>query len=128
MSGLEGSFGAILLLAALVLFWLSSVNARDRARAVARGFCERQGWQLLDQTVALTSMRPRRHATGLWLERRYRFDFSPEGTGRLGGELTLTGRRVTRIWAQREDGSRLIEGRNEDGDDREARTDDDSAT
>ena len=111
MSGLEESFGALLLLAALALFWLSSVNARDRAREAARGFCERQGWQLLDQTVALRRLRPRRHATGLQWERRYRFDFSPEGTGRRSGELTMVGPLVSRIWAEREDGSRLIEGR-----------------
>lgn len=109
MSGLEGPFGALLLLAAVVVFWISAVNARDRARELARGFCERQGWQLLDQTVALASLRPVRTAEGLRWQRRYRFDFSPEGTARLRGELTLAGGRVVRVWGELEDGRRLIE-------------------
>ena len=109
MSGLEGSFGALLALAAAVLFWISAVNARDRAKAIARGFCQRQGWQLLDQTVALSSMRPIRTNQGLRWQRRYRFDFSPEGTGRRKGELTLQGRQMIRVWGELEDGGRLIE-------------------
>jgi len=109
MSGLEGGFGGLLVLAALALFWLSAVNARDRARALARAFCQRQGWQLLDQTVSLRSLRPTRTADGLRWQRRYRFEFSPEGTVRRAGELTLLGRRVVRIWAETEDSGVVIE-------------------
>lgn len=109
MSGLEGSFGALLALAAAVVFWLSAVNARDQARELARGFCKRQGWQLLDQTVALNSLRPVRTTDGLRWQRRYRFEFSPEGTGRRRGELTLAGNTVIRVWGELEDGGKLIE-------------------
>jgi len=109
MSDLESSLGALLALAAVVVFWLSAVNARDQARALARGFCKRQGWQLLDQTVALRSLRPVRTAQGLRLQRRYRFDFSPEGTHRRAGELTLRGGTVVRVWGELEDGGRLFE-------------------
>ncbi|RFF29303.1 DUF3301 domain-containing protein [Wenzhouxiangella sediminis] len=109
MTGLEGPFGALLLLGAAVVFWISAVNARDRARELARHFCKRQGWQLLDQTVALSSLRPIRTKEGLRWQRRYRFDFSPEGTGRRRGELTLTGGRMIRVWGELEDGGRLIE-------------------
>ncbi|HSH26175.1 MAG TPA: DUF3301 domain-containing protein, partial [Wenzhouxiangella sp.] len=82
MSGLEGSFGALLMLAAVVVFWISAVNARDHARDLARSFCKRQGWQLLDQTVALRSLRPVRASNGLRWQRRYRFEFSPDGSAR----------------------------------------------
>ncbi len=109
MSGLEGPIAALLLLAATIVFWLSAVNARDRARELARRFCKRQGWQLLDQTVALRSLRPVRSAEGMRWQRRYRFDFSPEGTGRRAGELTLMGQRLVRVWGELEDGGRLIE-------------------
>lgn len=109
MSGLEGPFGALLLLGAAVVFWISAVNARERARELARNFCKRQGWQLLDQTVALSSLRPIRTNEGLRWQRRYRFDFSPEGTGRRRGELTLTGGRMIRVWGELEDSGRLIE-------------------
>ncbi|NBD96276.1 MAG: DUF3301 domain-containing protein [Gammaproteobacteria bacterium] len=109
MSGLEGPFGALLALGAAVVFWISAVNARDRARLLARDFCQRQGWQLLDQTVALSSLRPVRTGEGLRWQRRYRFDFSPEGTDRRRGELTLAGNRVIRVWGELEAGGRLIE-------------------
>ncbi len=109
MSGLEGPFAALLALAAAIVFWLSAVNARDRARELARNFCQRQGWQLLDQTVALRSLRPVRTPDGVRWQRRYRFDFSPEGTGRRAGELTLMGRRVIRIWGETEESGVVIE-------------------
>ncbi|MFW5926683.1 MAG: DUF3301 domain-containing protein [Wenzhouxiangella sp.] len=109
MSGFEGALGGILVLAALGLFWASAINARDRAREVARSFCQRQGWQLLDQTVTLRRLRPVRGERGLEWQRLYRFDFSPDGGRRLSGELSLTGRRLDRIWAEREDGGRVIE-------------------
>jgi hypothetical protein len=109
MSGLEGPFTALLLLAAGILFWFSAINARDRARELARAFCQRQGWQLLDQTVALKSLRPVRTPDGLRWQRHYRFDFSTDGTNRLRGELTLTRGRLMRVWGELEDGGRLIE-------------------
>lgn len=109
MSGLEGPFAALLALAAAILFWTSAVNARDRASGLARDFCKRQGWQLLDQTVALRSLLPRRTQQGLRWQRRYRFDFSPDGAERRRGELTLVGRRMVQVWGELEDGGRLIE-------------------
>lgn len=109
MSGLEGGFGALLILAAAIVFWVSAVNAHDHARDLARSFCKRQGWQLLDQTVALSSLRPVRTTSGLRWQRRYRFEFSPEGTARRKGELTLSGNTVIRVWGELEDGGRLIE-------------------
>jgi hypothetical protein len=109
MSGLEGPFGALLILAAAVLFWWSAVNAGDYARKLARDFCQRQGWQLLDQTVALRGLWPVRSVRGLEWRRRYRFEFSPDGAGRRAGELTLTGRRVLRIWAESDEEGVVIE-------------------
>jgi len=105
---LDGTFGAMLLLGFFILWWYSAMKARDRARDVARRFCERQGWQLLDQTVALSSMRPARADDRLQWRRRYRFDFSPDGGQRRGGELTLLGNRLERITADLDDGQ-LIE-------------------
>lgn len=110
MTGFEEAFGAFLLLAAAVLYWASAVNARDRARLHARDFCQRQQWQLLDQTVTLASLWPVRSESGLlqW-QRRYRFDFSPDGGQRRSGELIMQGTKITAIWGEREDGGRLIE-------------------
>ncbi|MEE4295693.1 MAG: DUF3301 domain-containing protein [Wenzhouxiangella sp.] len=108
-SGLETPFAAILILAALCLWWMSAVRARDIAREAARSFCQRQGWQLLDQTVAMSAMWPVRADRGMALRRRYRFDFSPDGGTRRSGEVVLDAGRAVQISAQLEDGNRLIE-------------------
>lgn len=109
MSGLEGGLGALLFLAALAAIWLSAVDARDLAVERARRFCKRQDWQLLDETVALRSLRLTRTTSGLRLQRRYRFEFSPEGTARRRGELVMIGPRLTSIRGELEDGTQLIE-------------------
>jgi hypothetical protein len=106
---MDSAIGAMLVLAFLALWWHSAIRARDQARELARRFCERQGWQLLDQTVALASLRPRRIDNGLRWRRIYRFDFSPDGGNRRGGQLTLLGNRLESISAELEDGSSLIE-------------------
>jgi len=109
---MNGSIGsvipALLVLSAALLWWHSSVNALDRARSIARAFCQRQDWQFLDQTVSITSLRPRRAETGWILMRAYRFEFSPDGGSRCRGGVMLNGRRPVRIWADAPEG-RLIE-------------------
>lgn len=98
----------LLLLGAIGLWWATSVAARDRAIAAARRLCRDQGWQLLDETVALAGLRPVRGERGLQLERRYRFDFSSDGGERSAGGIRLVGSRVTLRWAEAPDG-RVIE-------------------
>ncbi|QOC23673.1 DUF3301 domain-containing protein [Wenzhouxiangella sp. AB-CW3] len=109
MNGMEETLAILLLLGAAALYWASAVNARDRARGHARTFCRSQHWQLLDQTVTLAGLWPTRSKRGLQWRRRYRFDFSPDGGQRRGGELTMIGTRLIAIWAEREDGGRVIE-------------------
>lgn len=109
MTGLDGAIGGMLVLAAAGLYWASAVNARDRARYYAGKLCRRQGWQLLDQTVTLSSLWPTRSDRGLQWQRRYRFDFSPDGGQRRSGELIMTGPVLTRIWAELDNGEWLIE-------------------
>lgn len=101
--------GALLLVCTLVLWWHNSVQARDRARQAARAFCQRQGWQLLDQTVALNKQWPRRDVDRWHWRRCYRFDYSPNGQDRLPGELWLKGYQVERISAMTLEGRLLIE-------------------
>ncbi|MDT8409796.1 MAG: DUF3301 domain-containing protein [Wenzhouxiangellaceae bacterium] len=100
---------AMLALAGLLLWWHSSVQALDRARALAGRFCKRQDWQLLDQTVSIASLRPRRTENGWCLVRIYRFEFCPDGSSRLGGGLLMNGARPLRIWADGPDGRVLEE-------------------
>ncbi|MEX0915187.1 MAG: DUF3301 domain-containing protein [Wenzhouxiangellaceae bacterium] len=95
---------ALLLLAALGLWWHASVQALDRARQAARNFCQRQQWQLLDQTVTIQSRYAQRGGYGWQLVRRYRFDFCPDGSNRLPGGILMHGKRPLRIWADGPDG------------------------
>jgi len=70
--------------------------ARERANAAAGEACERLRLELLDGTVALARLWPRRDETGrLSLERTYSFEYTDDGRRRLRGFVVLLGRRVT---------------------------------
>ena len=58
--------------------------------------CQRQKVQFLDQTVALSRLKPVRLNTGsLGWQRHYRFEFTDDGARRDTGHLTLDGHRIT---------------------------------
>lgn len=74
----------------LVLFWLDTTDARDRARFHARRACKDLRVQLLDQTVALHRTQLSRQRSGrLGIERYFRFEFSETGNDRNRGEIRL---------------------------------------
>ncbi len=104
----EAVIPLLLALAAVGLWWAGAVAARDRAIAAARVLCRDEGWQLLDETVALARLRPVRGDRGLQLERRYRFEFSADGGERSVGGVRLVGPNVTLRWAETPEG-RVIE-------------------
>lgn len=89
---------SLLLLAGIgliVWFWLQSLRARELAIRTAHDLCRHQGLQLLDATVSLSSLRPRRSAQGhLALLRTYQFEYSADGTARQMGFVLLLGLRV----------------------------------
>ncbi|MBT3198097.1 MAG: DUF3301 domain-containing protein [Gammaproteobacteria bacterium] len=77
---------------AAVLFWFSSMRARERAVTVCRLTCKSYGAQLLDQTVSLYRIRLRRNSRGrLQFYRSYRFDYSYDGLQRMQGSLSMLG-------------------------------------
>lgn len=85
---------ALLGFGALVLYWFDSMRARERAVQIARTACHRHGFQLLDETVALTRLRLRRDANGTVKPFRcYGFEFSVDGGERRTGEVDLLGAR-----------------------------------
>lgn len=108
-SALESPLTAVLLLAIVVMWWLSATRAREQARAFAAAFCQRQGWQLLDQTVSLNSMRLARIDDRLGWRLRYRFEFSPDGGRRQAGEVCMENGRAVRITADLPEGGTLVE-------------------
>jgi hypothetical protein len=73
-------------------FWYDSMRSRERAIALGREACEREGLQFLDETVLCTRTRPARDADGrVRLRRVYRFEFSDDGVNRRAGQLVLLG-------------------------------------
>ncbi|GAA5132592.1 DUF3301 domain-containing protein [Alloalcanivorax gelatiniphagus] len=91
----------ILLLAALVimaaLFWRAQ-RIRETALRATRRHCEQEQVLLLDQTVGLKRLRPRRDEHGrLRLWRLYEFEFTVTGGERYKGETEVLGERVRRV-------------------------------
>ena len=93
MPGLE-IFG-ILILAGAAWLWLDSLKAREVAVRTARAACTAEGLMLLDDTVAISNLKPARDDDGrLTLQRAYDFEFSDTGNNRLPGSVVLRGHRV----------------------------------
>jgi hypothetical protein len=87
---------ALLVLAgAAAWLWIDSLRARDVAREAARAACEAEGLLLLDDTVAIASLRPARQENGhVTLQRAYEFEYSDTGDNRRTGSLVLLGDKV----------------------------------
>ena len=85
----------ILLLAAIAWLWLDSLKAREVAVRMAREVCAAEGLQLLDWTVASTSMKLARDDLGrVRIQRAYDFEYSDTGNNRIKGNVVLLGHRV----------------------------------
>lgn len=95
---------SIVFLLGAAWFWFESTVAKEAAVAAARRACERHQQQLLDETVALARIRPRRDRSGrVRLLRLYRFEFSGDGDLRRSGEISLLGQRITGLNLDLED-------------------------
>lgn len=89
---------SLLVLALLGWLWLDGLKARDAAIAAARRACQADGLQLLDDTVAISALRPARDDDGRLLPQRvYAFEYSDTGDNRRRGSVTLLGHRVVLI-------------------------------
>jgi hypothetical protein len=75
--------------------WRDSLLAREAGVGAVRALCQSEGLQLLDETIALTAMRPARNAQGrMILSRTYAFEYSDSGENRRSGQVHLLGNRV----------------------------------
>jgi Protein of unknown function (DUF3301). len=88
---------SILVLGLVALAWSSGAKAREAAMAIGRAACEREGYQLLDDSVALQRFGLRWTSAGLRLRRMYRFDYSVEGTLRETGYVLLLGKELESV-------------------------------
>jgi hypothetical protein len=80
-----------------LLIWLvwDSLKAREAAVTASRSACSAEGFQFLDDTVAIESVRPARDADGvLRLRRIYGFEYSETGDSRRKGSVVMLGARV----------------------------------
>lgn len=82
----------------LAWLWFDSLKAREIGIQAARLACASEGVQLLDETVAVRSLRPERDDHGrLLLRRVYAFEYSDTGDNRRPGSVVLLGYRVVVI-------------------------------
>lgn len=88
--------------------WLDSFKAREAGIRAVRAACDADDLQLLDDTVALASLRPARDDEGrLRLRRVYRFEYSDTGDNRCNGQVTLLGSELLLLHLPRAVGSGL---------------------
>jgi hypothetical protein len=93
MPGLE--IAGILMLGVIAWAWLDSLKAREAAIGAAREACTSEGLILLDDTVAISSLKALRDDDGrLRLQRAYDFEYTDTGNNRLKGGVVLLGHRV----------------------------------
>ncbi len=96
MSGFE--LLSLILLGALAWFWLDGMKAREAGMLGARAACQREGVQLLDETVSCRSLRLARDDNGrIAMRRVYEFEYSGSGNDRHRGSLMLLGREVVML-------------------------------
>lgn len=86
---------SLVILSGLAWLWFDSLKARDAAIAATRRACETESLLLLDDTVAIASLKPDRDAEGhLKLRRVYEFEYSDTGNNRRKGSVVIQGYRI----------------------------------
>ena len=91
---------AILLLGLVIIFWMSAARARELAVDISRAACERERYQLLDDSVYLQRVGLRWTPAGLRFRRMYRFDYSVDGRLRESGYVLLIGIQLEAVHIQ----------------------------
>ena len=96
------------LLALGIWFWVDSMNAKERAVAVAMRACREIAVQFLDQTAALESLKPTRNAEGrVVLRRIYGFEFSVAGVERRHGRAIMRGQGLEQVQLDTDQGTTI---------------------
>ena len=86
---------SLFVIGCIAWLWLDSLKAREIAVTAARSACRAENLLLLDDTVAISNVKPARDDDGqVKLQRAYNFEYSDTGNNRLRGSLVLRGHRV----------------------------------
>ncbi len=90
-----GEVVLILVLAAYCVYVFQALRVRELALQAARRNCDREGVQLLDQTVSMQRMSLSRDANGNWrVWRQFRFEYTVDGEERERGHVIMLGNRL----------------------------------
>ncbi len=88
----------LLLMAALVWYWIDSLGDLELARKAGKRVCQEAEVQFLDDTVAGISLQLVRNEYGRRVFRRtYRFEFSETGNSRIEGRVIVLGHKVESV-------------------------------
>ena len=91
----------LLILAALVWLWFDSMRARERALALGKRACARDGLMFLDETVECVALGFARDVDGrMALRRTYGFEFSDTGNNRRSGSIVMLGGEVESVYTE----------------------------
>lgn len=83
----------LLILIALIYYWLDSIRAKEVATDNAKKACTKVLLEFLDDTVLIKKVRLRRNTQGqMAIYREYEFEFSSTGEFRYKGEVRLLGK------------------------------------
>jgi hypothetical protein len=80
-----------------ILFILNNAKARDIARAYSKNDTQRRQLLLLDDSIALKSMKIKKHNGRLGLFRSYAFEYNESDFNRYKGKIELIGYKVKSI-------------------------------
>ena len=94
---MASTLAAIIILGLITMFWLESARARELAVGISRAACDKERYQLLDDSVYLQRFALRWTAEGLRFRRMFRFDYSIDGSLRESGYVLLLGKQLEAV-------------------------------
>lgn len=91
-------FSIILAMIIGLLYWLSAAKGKEIARWVGKEACREIGVGFLDDTVALDRVWIGKNDAGRRkLHRRYRFEFTSDGSQRYKGEIVICDKKLKHL-------------------------------
>ena len=91
-------FLIILLISAVIWYWLDGMKAKEIARQRGHDACTEANVVFLDDTVAISKVRLKRNPMGqMSWNREFIFEFTSDGEYRYHGEITMLGKRILNV-------------------------------
>ncbi|MFV8816414.1 DUF3301 domain-containing protein [Haliea sp. E17] len=93
-----GEVVVLFMVGAAALYVFSSIRIRELALQHVQSASQRDGFQLLDESVQIQKMSLSRDRGGQWrVWRQYRFEYSLDGVERRQGHVIMLGRRLVSV-------------------------------